>query len=815
MPNGATGDDGRRDGLDDLYSGCSLALLTDLYQLSMACGYWKSGHGEREAVFHLTFRRPPFGGGYAIAAGITPAVSYLERLAFSDEDVDYLATMTDNAGAPLFPPAFLDYLRELRFTCSVDVVPEGSLVFAHEPIVRVRGPIVQAQLVETALLTIVNYQTLIATKASRVAAAARGAPVLEFGLRRAQGIDGGICASRAAYIGGCAATSNVLAGKLFGIPVKGTHAHSWVMFHQDELAAFREYARALPGNCTFLVDTYDTLDGVRHAIEIGHELRARGHELGGIRLDSGDLAHLSIEARRMLDDAGFPQAEIFASNDLDETLIASLFEQGARIDAFGVGTKLVTAYDQPALGGVYKLGAVKEPGGGWRDVIKLSEQPIKISNPGILQVRRLRKGDEFVGDVIYDSERGVAWPVQLHSIDSPAMPPIAPQFDSAFDLLVPAIVDGKRVLPIEPLDVRACPRRRRPRRAVAAEPPRSQPAAVRGRARQANVHDRKLALIAGARKAPPSPEGAVTAPLVFATHGLRRTSAARSPRRPAGSSARSSARRFPTARTTGASSPIRPTATSSSSAARSTTRRRSSSTTTRVGSSPGGAYRLRMVIPFFGYATMERSVRYGEVVTAKTRARLLSSIPMASRGTQVFLLDLHVDSIAHYFEGGIRPIHVYGKHLITTAARRLGGTDFVLACTDAGRAKWVESLANDMNVTPAFVYKRRLDGDSTEVTGVSARVGGKRVVIYDDMIRTGGSLSHAAEAYRAAGATSIDAIATHGLFPGDSLAKIQATGLFGKIVVTDSHPRARALASDFLEVASTAELLVEHLKVNR
>ena len=229
----------------------------------------------------------------------------------------------------------------------------------------------------------------------------------------------------------------------------------------------------------------------------------------------------------------------------------------------------------------------------------------------------------------------------------------------------------------------------------------------------------------------------------------------------------------------------------------------------------GGAYRLRMVIPFFGYSTMERAVRPGEVVTAKTRARLLSSIPMASRGTQVFMLDLHVASIAHYFEGGTRTIHVYGKSLVMAAAKRLGGDDFVLASTDAGRAKWVESLANDLGVEPAFVYKRRVDGSTTEVTGVSAQVRGRRVVIYDDMIRTGGSLINAAAVYRDAGAVSIDAIATHGLFPGDSLERIRATGLLGKIVVTDSHPRAVALANDYLEVDSTAALLTQHLINNR
>ena len=228
-----------------------------------------------------------------------------------------------------------------------------------------------------------------------------------------------------------------------------------------------------------------------------------------------------------------------------------------------------------------------------------------------------------------------------------------------------------------------------------------------------------------------------------------------------------------------------------------------------------GAYRLSLVIPYFGYSTMERSTRDGEIVTAKTRARLLSSIPLASRGTQVFLLDLHVASIAHYFEGGIRPIHVYAKELVLDEARRLGGKDFVLACTDAGRAKWVESLANDLDVQAAFVYKRRVSGSETHVTGVSAQVAGKRVIIYDDMIRTGGSLISAAQAYRDAGAASIDAIATHGLFPGDSLARLQATGLFGQVATTDSHPRAMALSSSYLHVTSTAKLLAEHLRSNR
>ncbi len=429
-------------GIDGVYGG-SLALLTDLYQLTMACGYWKAGISEREAVFHLTYRRAPFKGGYAIAAGLAPVLAYLERFRFTADDVTYLATLRDGENQQLFPNRFLEYLRELRFTCTVDAVPEGSLVFPHEPIVRVRGPILQAQLVETPLLTMINFQTLVATKAARVVQAAKGGPVLEFGLRRAQGIDGGIAASRAAYIGGCDATSNVLAGKLLGIPVRGTHAHSWVMFHGDELAAFRAYADALPGNCTFLVDTYDTLDGVRNAITVGKELRARGHELAGIRLDSGDLAHLSSEARKLLDAGGFPKARIVASNDLDEHLISNIQEQGARIDVWGVGTKLVTAYDQPALGGVYKLGAARDERGVWRESIKLSEQPIKISNPGVLQVRRLRQHGELVGDVIFDSEHGCVTPCALHDIEDPLRAPVEPAHDSTEDLLTTVMASGK------------------------------------------------------------------------------------------------------------------------------------------------------------------------------------------------------------------------------------------------------------------------------------------------------------------------------------------------------------------------------------
>jgi nicotinate phosphoribosyltransferase len=390
--------------LTDVYR-TSLGLLTDLYQITMAHGYWRSGQAEQEAVFHLHFRRHPFGGGYALAAGLGPALDFLTSLRFTDDDRGYLAGLTGADGEPLFDDGFLAYLADLRFTGTVDAVPEGRLVFAHEPLVRVRAPIIQAQLVETALLTLVNFGTLIATKAARICDAAGGEPVLELGLRRAQGIDGGLAATRAAWIGGVAGTSNVLAGKLHGIPVRGTHAHSWVMFWGDEPRAFRAYADAMPGNVTLLVDTFDTLDGVRHAIDVGRHLRAHGHELLAVRLDSGDLAHLSIEARRLLDEAGFAQTRIVASNDLDERLMSSLRDQGARIDVWGVGTKLVTGHDQPALGGVYKLGAVADAAvaGGWRYPIKLSEQPIKISTPGVQGVQRIWKGGALAGDVIHDA----------------------------------------------------------------------------------------------------------------------------------------------------------------------------------------------------------------------------------------------------------------------------------------------------------------------------------------------------------------------------------------------------------------------------
>jgi nicotinate phosphoribosyltransferase len=426
--------------------GHSLALLTDLYQLTMAQGYWKLGKTAEDAVFYLTFRKPAFGSGYTVAAGLGPAVEYITGLRFDDGDVAYLGTLKGNDGSALFERGFLEYLGGLRLTCDVDAVAEGTVVFPHQPLVRVKGPLLECQLLETPLLNIVNFQTLIATKAARVCMAARGDAVVEFGLRRAQGIDGGLSASRAAYVGGCAGTSNVLAGKLFGIPVSGTHAHSWVMSFDTELEAFGAYARALPNNVVFLVDTYDTLQGVRHAVEVGKKLRGMGHELAGIRLDSGDLAYLSVEARKILDGAGFTKTNIVASNELDEHVITSLKEQGATIAVWGVGTKLATAYDCAALGGVYKLAAIRRRGSDqWEHKIKISEQTAKVTTPGILQVRRFSRDGLFVGDMLYDELLGLP---KDGAIVDPADPTRGKRLgDGAAweDLLAPVFRGGRAV----------------------------------------------------------------------------------------------------------------------------------------------------------------------------------------------------------------------------------------------------------------------------------------------------------------------------------------------------------------------------------
>ena len=426
-------------------------LQTDLYQLTMAAAYWQAGKAEQESVFHLFFRRLPFRGGYAIAAGLEPALEWLEAFRFGTEELDYLASLRTKVGSPLFRHEFLNYLGELRLKLDIDAMPEGSAVFAHEPLLRVQGPILHAQLAETALLNILNFQTLIATKAARTCHAAAGSPVVEFGYRRAQGPDGGHSASRAAWIGGCEGTSNVLAGQRFGIPVMGTHAHSWVMSFDDEGEAFDRYAEAMPDNATLLVDTYDTLKGVDHAITTARKLRVKGHELSGIRLDSGDLAWLSQQARVKLDAAGFPDVKIVASNDLDEHIIESLRHQGARIDIWGVGTSLVTGGDQPALGGVYKLAALRREDGTWQPRIKLSEQTAKSSVPGRLQVRRFESDGLMVGDAIYDMDRSISPKVEIVDPADPIRRKKIAAGTAFHDVLQPVMKAGVRTTAPEPI----------------------------------------------------------------------------------------------------------------------------------------------------------------------------------------------------------------------------------------------------------------------------------------------------------------------------------------------------------------------------
>lgn len=364
----------------------NLTLLTDLYELTMMQGYFKHKDQNKTVVFDAFFRNNPFGGGYSIMCGVEQLVKYLDELHFSSQDIEYLRSLK------IFDEDFLDYLADFKFHGDVYCIPEGSLIFPREPLVKVVAPIMEAQLVETAILCIINHQSLIATKSARIVHAAKGAPIMEFGLRRAQGPDAGTYGARAAVIGGCAGTSNVLCGELFDVPVMGTHAHSWIMSFDDELDAFKTYAKLYPTACTLLVDTYDTLKmGVPDAIKTFQWMKEQGLPTDhiGIRLDSGDLAYLTKKARKMLDDAGFPQAKITCSNDLDEHLITSLFEQGACIDSFGVGTHLITAKDNPSFGGVYKLAAVQRADGTFVPKIKLSENTEKITNPGSKKIYRV------------------------------------------------------------------------------------------------------------------------------------------------------------------------------------------------------------------------------------------------------------------------------------------------------------------------------------------------------------------------------------------------------------------------------------------
>ena len=385
----------------------SLSLLTDLCQITMSYGYWKKGIHDKEASFNVFFRKNPFNSGYAVCCGLEYIIDYLNSYKFSNSDIDYLSSLKSDSGTKLFEKKFLDFLREFKFTCDVDAIEEGRIIFPNEPILRVSGPIYQCQLIESALINIFNFQTLISTKASRMFYASNGEPILEFGLRRAQGIDGSLSASRASYIGGCSKTSNVLAGKIFNIPVSGTHSHSWVLAFDSEISAFQNYAQVMPDNCVLLVDTYETMKGVKNAIIVAKELEKRNKKLFGIRIDSGDLAYLSKKARKLLDKENLEYVKIIASNDLDEFILESLKHQKAKISVWGIGTKLITAFDNPSLGAVYKLSALKNDRGKWEKKLKLSEQKIKINNPGVHQVRRFIKDGMFNGDMIYDTSSSI------------------------------------------------------------------------------------------------------------------------------------------------------------------------------------------------------------------------------------------------------------------------------------------------------------------------------------------------------------------------------------------------------------------------
>ena len=435
-----------------------LTLLTDLYELTMMQGYFKNPT-DQVVVFDAFYRQNPGDGGYAIAAGLEQVIEYIRDLHFSPDDVEYLR------GLNLFDDDFLEYLRGFHFTGDIYAIPEGTVVFPREPLLKVVAPVMEAQLVETAILNIINHQSLIATKASRVVYAAKGDGIMEFGLRRAQGPDAGIYGARAAVIGGCAGTSNVLTGQMFNVPVLGTHAHSWIMSFPDEYTAFKTYAKMYPNSCTLLVDTYDVLkSGVPNAIRVFEEMREEGIQLThyGIRIDSGDLAYLSKEAYKMLAAAGFDDATISASSDLDEYLIDSLKTQDAKINSWGVGTNLITSKDNPAFGGVYKLAAVKDDGSSsFTPKIKLSENTEKVTNPGNKTVYRIYskstgkiKADLIcLADEVFDPEETM---IIFDPTDTWKKTKVLGGTYELRELLVPVIREGKRVYTSpEVMDLRA------------------------------------------------------------------------------------------------------------------------------------------------------------------------------------------------------------------------------------------------------------------------------------------------------------------------------------------------------------------------
>jgi nicotinate phosphoribosyltransferase len=423
-------------------------LLTDLYQLTMLAGYFDEGMAEKEAVFDLYFRINPFEGSYAIFAGLAPALEFLEQLHFSDEELSYLT------GLKMFKPRFIDYLRGFRFHGTLHAPPEGTPVFANEPLLTVEGTLAEVQFVETALLNIINFQTLTATKAARICHAADGAEVAEFGLRRAQGPDGGLSASRAACLGGAKGSSNVLAGKMFGVPLRGTQAHSWIQAFPDELTSFRAYAGTFPESTILLVDTYDTLtSGIPNAIIVAQELREQGHELRGIRIDSGDLAYLSREARQMLDEAGFSGVKIVVSNDMDEHVIESIRSEGGLVDVYGVGTRLATCAGEGggALGGVYKLVEIEG-----KPTLKVTGDIAKSTLPGKKKVLRcVDQQANFIQDVVCLEDEMIRGGDTVYDPYNPLRHTTLPPEARITELRGMVMSEGKRSVPEESLEYMA------------------------------------------------------------------------------------------------------------------------------------------------------------------------------------------------------------------------------------------------------------------------------------------------------------------------------------------------------------------------
>ena len=428
-----------------------LALHTDKYQINMMYAHWMNGSHKRRAVFEAYFRKLPFGNGFAVFAGLERIAQYISELRFTEEDIRYLSEQEEN-----YAPAFLEELLQFHFQGSIHSMKEGALVFPDEPLVRVEGTIMEAQLVETAILNFMNYQTLIATKASRIKQVAPNDILLEFGTRRAQEADAAVWGARAAYVGGFHATSNMLAGKMFGIPTKGTHAHSWVQSFPSEQEAFDAYAKVMPDGVTLLVDTFDTLrSGVPNAINTAKKLEAQGKRMNGIRLDSGDLAYLSRKARQMLDEAGLQYVKIVASNDLDENTIMNLKSQGAAIDTWGVGTQLITASDQPSLGGVYKLVEIESPGGEMIPTIKISSNPEKVSTPGKKEVYRIigQNGKALADYISFSGEAAPRNGVRL-KLFNPLHPYMKKHVEryEALPMLEPIVVDGFQVYELPDLN---------------------------------------------------------------------------------------------------------------------------------------------------------------------------------------------------------------------------------------------------------------------------------------------------------------------------------------------------------------------------